>query len=154
MKTGFLFVLLPLALAGCGTYTPREVADPKAITLNAAMVDVAESLNDMRDRTTARGKLGMLVDEVEVTFNISSKATSTDKLAVSAANIPVAGGILGANADSQLVAEGNRGNQITIKLKNIATADMSKASKEYVRVCYGGDNKRIRCPPDFMVTPN
>ncbi|MER8846044.1 hypothetical protein [Mesorhizobium australicum] len=154
MKRAFLFIASALLLSACGTYTPKEVADPQAITLHAAMVDVADSLNDMRDRTAARGKLGMLVDEVQVTFNVSSKATSTNKLAVSAANIPVAGGILGANADSQLVGEGNRGNQITIKMKNIATADMSKASKEYVKRCYGSDNKPIRCPKDFFVPVN
>jgi hypothetical protein len=96
----------------------------------------------------------MLVDEVSVTFNVSSKATNTNKLAVSVANIPLAGGILGASADNQLVAEGNRGNQITIKMKNIATADMSKSSKEYVHLCYGSDMKPIRCPKDFFVQGN
>ncbi|MES0110149.1 hypothetical protein [Mesorhizobium sp. M0013] len=128
-----IFAALPLV--GCGTYTPREVADPKAITLNAALIDVADSLNDMRSRTANRDKFGLLVDEVTVTFNVSSKATDTGKLAVSVANIPVGGGVLGASGENTLVAEGNRGNQITVKFKNLATADLSKGDKQFIENC-------------------
>ncbi|MBZ9854890.1 hypothetical protein LB566_13860 [Mesorhizobium sp. CA13] len=130
MKGKFLFTILPLTVAGCGTYTPKEVADPKAITLNAAMIDVADSLNDMRARTRGRDNFGLIVDQVTVTFNVSSQATNTGKLAVTASNIPVAAGILGASAENTLVATGNRGNQIIITLKNLATADTSKATNK------------------------
>ncbi|CAN7485797.1 hypothetical protein [Mesorhizobium sp. LjRoot246] len=123
-------ILASIFLTACGTYTPREVADPKAITLNAALIDVADSLNDMRAKAENRGNFGLIVDEVDVTFNVSSKATNTGKLAVSVANMPVAGGILGASGENTLVAEGNRGNQIVIKMKNLATADTSKATNK------------------------
>lgn len=117
-----------ILLTACGTYTPVDVADPRAVTLNAALIDVADSLNDMSNRTRDRDKFGLLVDEVTVTFNINSKATNTGKLTVNAANIPVAAGLLGMTGENQLVAEGYRGNVVTVKLKNLATADTSKAS--------------------------
>lgn len=150
MRIEFALIITAIFSTGCA-YTPREVADPKAITLNAAMVDVANSLNDMRDVTDKRGKLGLLVDEVQVTFNINSKATNTNKLTVGLSNVPVSGGLFAANAENTLQSEGSRGNQIIIKMKNIATADMSKANKQYVTRCYGSDNKPIRCPRDFMI---
>lgn len=121
-------ILAPIVLSGCGTFTPKEVADPRAITLNDAMIDVADSLNDMRAKAERRGNFGLIVDEVIVTFNVSSQATNTGKLSVTASNVPVAGGVLGASAENTLVATGIRGNQITITLKNLATADTSKAT--------------------------
>lgn len=143
MRSAPLLALLPIVLAGCGTYTPRDVADPHAITLNAALIDVADSLNDMKARARDRDKFGLIVDEVTVTFNVNSKATNTGKLTVNAASFPIAGGTLGLVGDNQLVADSSRGNQITIKLKNLATADTSKANPRIVDACRGQN------PPDW-----
>lgn len=127
-------ILAPLILSACA-YTPKDVADPQAITLNAALNDVADSLNDVRTRTANRDKFGLLVDEVTVTFNVNSKGTNTNKLALNVANVPVSDGILGASADNTLVAEGYRGNVIVVKFKNLATADLSKGDKDFIDKC-------------------
>ncbi|QIG49487.1 hypothetical protein G5V57_18290 [Nordella sp. HKS 07] len=128
-----------LVLAGC-TYTPKEVADPRAITLKSAMIQTADSLDELHRRTEGRQRFGQIVDEVTVVFNISAHATNTGKLTLNPASIPLTGGLLGggtlgATAENTLVADSNRGNQITIKLKNFATADTSKLSKLALEAC-------------------
>lgn len=145
MRSLVLFAGLPILLVGCGTYTPREVADPSAITLKAALVDVADSLNEMRARTQPRDKFGLIPDEVTVTFNIAAHGTNTGKLNVTASGVPLSPGTLGASADNTQVAESNRGNQIIVKFKNIATADLSKGNKTLVDRCFV-NNPPKDCP--------
>ncbi|CDX21358.1 hypothetical protein MPL3356_350075 [Mesorhizobium plurifarium] len=136
MRSAAVLACFPILIAGCGTYTPREVADPSAITLKAALVDVADSLNEMRARTDSRDKFGLIPDEVTVTFNIAAHGTNTGKLNVTASGVPLGPATLGASAENTQVADSNRGNQIVIKLKNIATADLSKGNKTLVDRCF------------------
>ena len=125
-KRCFILSINMLSLAGCGAFTPREVAEPSNVTLRQAVFDVAETLRDVRDLTPPGKKTGLMADEVTVTFNIAASSTTTNKADLTVSNVPVGNGVLGASAGTQNVSEANRGNQIVIKFRNIATADMSK----------------------------
>lgn len=151
MKIRFMILMIvtSTALGGC-FYTPREVADPPTITLNDALTDVADSLNNVQLRSAGRQKVGLLVDEVQVVFNVSSKATSTGKLGVTTTATPIPiGGTFGLNASGELVSEGLRGNVITVKFKNVATADMSKSKFTAPDIC-SGPNPPPSCPVIFF----
>ncbi|MES0101729.1 hypothetical protein [Mesorhizobium sp. M0019] len=163
-------IILVLAISGvvsgCG-YTARQVAEPSSITLDAALGDVADSLNNLHQRTQNREKLGMAVDEVSVTFQISAKGASTTTAGASAAGVPLGavGGTGGLSISNTLANEGNRGNTIVVKFKNLATADLSKGSlaltnKKGVllidpRCLKPNPPKELRCPPiEFSKAPN
>lgn len=121
-----------LTTSGC-VYSVGEVADPPKITVQQALSDVGDGLNTLRSKTS--GKYGLLVDEVNVTFNISSKATQNGSLGITTEKIPiVTSGLLGATANQTIASEANRGNTITIKLKNIATADL-KGDRSLLERC-------------------
>ncbi|WP_146770284.1 hypothetical protein [Mesorhizobium hawassense] len=117
-------VVFPIALAGCGTFTPREIAEPSRVTVRDAIFEVADSLRDVQDRVPANKRSGLIADEVTVVFNVAASSTVTDKGGLTISNVPLAGGTLGANAETQNVSAANRGNTITIKFKNLATADI------------------------------
>ncbi len=122
-----------LPLCGC-IYTVKEVADPPQITVQQALADVGDGLKILREKT-ADGKFGLIVDEVKLVFNVSAKATDTKKLGISTTGTPLSvGGLLAANANADLVSEANRGNNITITLKNVATADL-KGDKTFIEKC-------------------
>lgn len=77
----------------------------------------------MRD---AQGELrtGLIADEVQVTFNISASGDQGGGLKVEMTPIPTnppLGGTIGGELSTKYTAQ--RGNQITIKFKNIMTAN-------------------------------
>lgn len=115
-----------IASTGCA-YRPHEVADPHAITLKAAITDVANSLSDVKAMTKARSQIGLYPSEATVEFNIASKSTEEDTLKIDASAptgfiFPISG-----SAGSTLTNEGSRGNKITVTFKNIIDSKMSKA---------------------------
>lgn len=127
MKSYSIYLIATASLlSGCGTYTPREVGEPSNVTLRKAVFEVAETLRDVRDVTPPGKKSGLMADEVTVTFNIAASSTTTNNADLTVSNVPVGKGPAEASAGTQNVSEGSRGNQITIKFKNVATADMSK----------------------------
>ncbi|WAC26275.1 hypothetical protein [Ancylobacter sp. SL191] len=110
-------LLIAIGLGGCW-----QITEPNPdITLKQAMLDVADSIQAVRERTSDRQKAGLIVDEVTVVFNISSKRTAGGELGIGASAIPIAGGGLSANAKSTSGSEDLAGNTITVKLKNIST---------------------------------
>jgi hypothetical protein len=142
---------LAVLVAGCA-YQPRQVADPGEITLDSALMQLANGLNNMRDQTRARDKLGLIVDEAEVTLNISAKATKEGQLTLSASQIPIASGLLGLTASEKLSNEGTRGNTIVIRFKNIATADLSKGDRRLLDDCFGNKPPKI-CSVMLLTRP-
>ena len=119
-----VLIILALALAGCArTVVPK----PGAITLESALESVGTGLRKMRE---AEGGLrtGLICDEAQVTFNISASGTDAGKLYVELTPIPTnspTGGKVGSELSSNYTAQ--RGNQITIKFKNIMTASNKDA---------------------------
>lgn len=136
-----VIVLLTIALAGCASMV---VPKPGAITLEAAMQSVGTGLRQMR---VAEEELrtGLIADEVQVTFNISANGEQAGKLYVEVTPIPTnppTGGRAGGELSSSYTAQ--RGNQITVKFKNIMTASNKdtlckdiKAVEELVKIIKG-----------------
>ena len=137
MRFVFAAPLCGIILSGCGTFTPRQVAEPSDISLKKAVFEVADALNEVQDRVPLQRRSGMIADEVTVVFNVAATSTTTNSAGLTISNVPLAGdgGLLGANAQTQNVSLGNRGNTVTIKFKNIATADMSKSKFKITRTC-------------------
>jgi hypothetical protein len=116
-------VILFSLIAGCSTFAPREIAQPSQVTVKDAVFEVADALRDVQDRVPPEKRAGLIADEVTVVFNIAAGSTVTDKAGLTISNVPLAGGALGGNIETQNVSNASRGNTITIKFKNIATAE-------------------------------
>jgi hypothetical protein len=104
------------AFLGCAS---QVVPKPGTITLEDAMRSVGKGIVEMRN---AQGevKTGLLTDEVTVVFN----GEQGGKLYLEMSPIITPAGKTGAELTSKYVAQ--RGNQVTVKLKNIITADTTK----------------------------
>ncbi|MDR6668782.1 hypothetical protein [Rhizobium sp. 1399] len=141
MRLLYIFATFSVLLSGCGTYTPRQVAEPSNISLKEAVFEVADALNEVQDRVPLERRTGLLADEVTVVFNVAATSTTTNTAGLTISNVALAGvgGTLGVNGQTQNVSLGNRGNTVTIKFKNIATADMSKSNFKPTRVCTGNE---------------
>ena len=103
-------------LTACGS---DVVKNPNQITLEDALKSVGQGLYNLREGEQGL-VTGLFADEAEVTFNISASDTTGSKLYVEvsppATGVPIQGK-LGAERTDSLTAQ--RGNQITIKFKNI-----------------------------------
>ena len=110
-------VILALASFSCAT---TVVPKPGEITLEAAMTSVGKGLIAMRK---AQGGLrtGLIADDVEVTFNISASGEQGGSLMVEMTPVPTAPLFGGAKGELSTRYTAQRGNQITIKFKNIMT---------------------------------
>jgi hypothetical protein len=135
-------VILFSLIAGCSTFAPREIAQPSQVTVKDAVFEVADALRDVQDRVPPEKRAGLIADEVTVVFNIAAGSTVTDKAGLTISNVPLAGGALGGNIETQNVSNASRGNTITIKFKNIATADIKGGSPL-------GDAKK--CPAGYAL---
>ncbi len=116
-----LLVSTVLLLNGCAT---SRIADPGKITLQQALVSVAEGLDQMAQ--AQKRKTGLVPSEVDVTFNITASATDAGKLYVELSSIPAAGGTLKAGGEASTSISATRGNQVTIKFTNLLFADKDK----------------------------
>lgn len=105
---------------GCAS---QVVPRPGTITLEEAMRSVGQGIVEMRQ---AQGgvKTGLLTDEVTVVFNVSATGQQGGSLYLEMSPVVVPAGKTTADLSSSYTAQ--RGNQITIKLKNIITADTTK----------------------------
>lgn len=123
-----IILLSPAALflTACGTYTPAQVAKPSDVTLRQAVFEVATTLRDVQSLVPDDKKVGLMADEATIVFNVAASSKTTSGADLTVSNVPVAGGAIGGGASTENISEASRGNQVTIKFKNIATADMSK----------------------------
>jgi hypothetical protein len=118
LRFGVVMILALASFSCARTIVPQ----PGKITLEAAMKSVVEGLRQLRD---AEGGLrtGLIADEVTVAFNVSASGTDSSSLHLEMTPIPtspMAGGKASTDFSSSFTA--SRGNQITIKFKNIMTA--------------------------------
>ncbi|MDW9814292.1 hypothetical protein GOC60_05170 [Sinorhizobium meliloti] len=117
-----------IGLAGCASFTPSEIAKPSDITLDAALQDVVHSLHRAQEQYPSDRRLGLMVDQVDVNFEVAAKASAGGSRQLNIAQVPIGGpgGTLGFTAQGQESSDANRGNTIKITFRNIATADMTK----------------------------
>ena len=123
IKTIVLGIML-VSLTGCASYV---VPNPSAITLENAMYSVGAGLREMR-RGEGDLRTGLIPEEVEVTFNISASGDQGGKLYVEVSPIPLGVSPIQGKAGAELSAKytAQRGNQITIRFKNLLFADPAK----------------------------
>lgn len=149
--SAYMMTSMCLALASCTT--PGMVAKPSDVTLDTAIIEVADSLKHVQQQTADRKKVGLIVDEAQVQFQIAAKSTNTGSIGGSVTAVPLGvGGTAGLTVSNQVVNEGSRGNTVTVTFKNIATADYSKGGKEMVAHCSKNSNVE-GCPVVVMSTP-
>lgn len=127
-KTFAILTLLSATLASCASFTPSEIVKPSEISLDRAIQDVSKSLHHAQDQYPSDKRLGLMVDEVQVQFQVAAAASNSGSAQLNVAAIPVspAGGTIGGNIQGQEGSNANRGNTITVTFKNIASADMTK----------------------------
>ncbi|WP_426289064.1 hypothetical protein ACN9MC_04925 [Ensifer adhaerens] len=129
-------MLLVAGASATSCASPNQVADPTEITLERAINEVADSLNNLQTRTANRQKIGLIVDQATVTFNVAATATNTASANGSLNALPLGTGGTGTlSVSNSLVNDGTRGNTITVVFKNIATADYSKGGLTMVERC-------------------
>src|SRR5437879_6493057 len=121
------FFSLLLAIGLCASFSACALVtagpEPGKITLTEAMREVATGLNAMYDIRSKGPKSGLLPGEVTIVFNVSASTKDAGKLYIEAGATPVdvlkfvkAGG----EVSSEIAT--SRGNQVTIKLTNVAFA--------------------------------
>jgi hypothetical protein len=123
-----ILTLISSALASCASFTPSEIVKPSEISLDGAIQDVSKSLHHAQDQYSSDKRLGLMVDEVQVQFQVAAAASNSGGAQLNVAAIPVsaAGGTIGGSIQGQEGSNANRGNTITVTFKNIASADMTK----------------------------
>lgn len=121
LGVGMSLSLVLSGLTGCASWPPWF--EPKKITVEDAMKDVAEGLNRMYDLRKDYPRTGLLPEEVTVIFNVSASGTDQRKLYLEAGatvaetlKVAKAGGEVG----STLAL--TRGNTITVKFRNLLFA--------------------------------
>ncbi len=135
-----------LLAQGCGYGRIYNVVRPTEVTVDQALADVGVGLGRMKQGINAGGirSAGLLVDEVEVTFNVAASADRSGKLTLDA-SVPIV--VPSAKSDGGLSAKGefenkdaaSRSNQIKIKFKNWYTASLNS----------NGASKKT--PPDVLL---
>jgi len=115
--------VLAMLCASAGCQTAKKVADPKTITLEAALVSVGEGLSKMYDAKDPKYQFGMLPSEVTVAFNVKATGEDGGKLYVEASAKPVETVTIGKIGGEIMSKQtGERGNTITIKMTNVLFA--------------------------------
>lgn len=75
-------------------------------TLERAIIEVADSLKSVQQQTADRKKVGMIVDEAKVEFQIAAKAANTAAGSGNIAAVPLGlGGTAGLSVSNQLVTK-------------------------------------------------
>ncbi|MBZ3696000.1 hypothetical protein [Phyllobacterium calauticae] len=135
MKKNLAWPSLTICAIVSGCSTPQQVARPSDITLDNAITQVADSLNKIQIRTANRQKIGLIVDEATVTFNIAASSTNKSTVSADLSAAPLVGGKAGLSISNELTNQGNRGNTITVVFKNMGTADYTKGGPGMIEYC-------------------
>ncbi len=112
-----LCVVFVIILGGCAR---TVVPEPKEVTFENAMKQVANGLNEMYEIGKDHPKTGLTPAEVTIEFNIAASGTDKGKLTIGGTN-PMQTVEAGAEIGSEIHAA--RGNKITIKFVNMFLTD-------------------------------
>lgn len=115
-------VAASLFLCACAPMTHTVVPEPSKITLQDAMLSVADSFAAMRVKTENE-RIGVIPCEVNVTFKIGATASDTHTLGVDLSrtiSTPPITSVISPSYGYEGAAGGNRSNEVTVKLVHIA----------------------------------
>ncbi|WP_448145977.1 hypothetical protein [Labrys miyagiensis] len=123
-----MMLLASIPLSSCSSFRPQDVVQPSDVTIQHAMSDVADGLIGMKYKLKDKYKTGLEPDEVDITFNITAGATNKNDvtLDVGAKSPGPTVASVNASASNEQVATASRGNQITVKFKNVWTSDLNQ----------------------------
>lgn len=125
----YVLIFLTTFLGGCASMRPVDVAKPSEVTVQAAMQDVAQGLLAFRQLAAdKKTNFGLLVDEVTLTLKVTASAKDSSKLVVNVSDIKpafLAPAVFGGNYTLDGSSEATRDNTITVKLKNVYTAQLN-----------------------------
>ena len=120
-----------VALGGCSQRV-YEVAQPSNISLDQAMQDVATSLAHLRDFEKANNiQLGVVIDEVNLNFQVAANAQDSTKLAVAVSSPAHAPVVASLNASDETLLAAQRGSTIQVKMKSVITAPLNEVGCFY-----------------------
>lgn len=125
----FACCLVALTLQGCALTIPRQYADPGEITLPQAMGSIACGIATMGNEFARyHVNAGNIIDEMEVTLNVTAGAVGTSGLVVNTAPAvdPSIMASMGVNYSDSTQLSGNRGSVVRIKLRNLYTVGLNK----------------------------
>lgn len=128
MRPALLPILMSISLASCASFRPQDVVQPSDITIQRAMSDVADGLIGMKYKLKDKYKTGLEPDEVDITFNITAGATNKNNVSLDVGAKTPGPTVVSVNgsASNEQQATASRGNQITIKFRNIWTSDLNQ----------------------------
>ena len=98
------------------------VSKPSDITLAQALTQVRDGIQLLQVRPPGSKPAGLLISEVQVTFNITAKASNSDKICLDLSPPPIAKVIPKGSIESKSDVSSERGNQITFKFQNLFLA--------------------------------
>jgi hypothetical protein len=115
-------------LSGCAAFTPSDIAQPSEISIQDAMAAAGEGLVRMNQEVRKAGlKFGLIACETTTVFNIAAGAKDSSKLVMDlklspgpGLPTPILTGTAGANTEYVQASDATRGNQITIRMVNVA----------------------------------
>ena len=133
-----ILALSVITFSGCTTLRPETVVTPSEVTVEDALRTVGKGISGLKEELNAKNIItGLLVDEVQLTLNLTSKATDSKTLAVDisktlASGTPGIGGkVFGLT--SVETAEGSRGSVLIIKLKNAALVEIKNPKEREIQ---------------------
>lgn len=115
--------------SGCTMLKPETVVSPSEVTVEDALKTVGRGIAGLKSELDKEKiTIGLLIDEVQLTLALTSKATDSKTLAVDISKTLASGtaGIDGKvfGLSSVETAEGSRGSTLVIKLKNAALVEI------------------------------
>ena len=144
MRYHFMLVAIVTGVfaAGCTTLKPEAVVSPSEVSVEDALRTVGRGIAGMKaELDKEKITTGLLVDEVQLTLALTSKATDSKTLAVDISKTLASGaaGIGGKvfGLSSVETAEGARGSTLTIKLKNAALVEIKNKDERGKQTVFG-----------------
>lgn len=125
MRTIKIASLLTVAVAitGCASLTPKDLATPSEVTLEQALTSVGQGLYEMKEAQKGM-KTGLIASSVDVRFKLAASSKDSGKLTIDLSNTLAPGSgsksqFIGGEKSAESSAA--RSNEITVKFVNILT---------------------------------
>lgn len=155
MNSKFKLLILSsiVILSGCTTLSPEVVVNPSEVSVVDALKSVGDGLSSLKT-SLDNNKIvtGLLVDEVVLTLNLTSKADDKSVLGVDVSKVV---GLDTFKLDSTKYALGERGSTLKITLKNKATTDIKNKNVPMTPLTPDVESDEFREPcPDILMENN
>jgi hypothetical protein len=157
-----------LALSGCTSFSPRDVApNPSSITVASALDDIGQGLRKLREAAGEK-PFGFQACDMTVTLALTADAKDSTKLVVDTsvkadvvipATSPVTpsgnvGGSIGINSERAASSAAIRANTVTLRLVNVACIPKGLLAADNAKEYFGAIKDPTLNPNPFGPRPN